>query len=471
MDTWLKAALDHLPRWLDHQLRHTQQPGLSLAVVQHGKPVLTAAFGHADASRGVALTPQHRFRVASHSKTFTAAAVMKLREQGRLRLDDAAGRFVAGLHPQLARATLAQLLSHTAGLVRDGGDAGQWAERRPFLDDAELRADLALAPVLDANTRFKYSNHGFGLLGLVIEAVTGEPYTDWVAREIVAASGLADTLPDVPDSTGTAGAATAQALAALNLASGHSALWPAGRRLVVPATMSTRALAAATGFVSTASDLARFFHSLSPQARKSVLSVDSRRELTRRQWCEPHATAPRWYGQGCMQGTLGAWDWFGHTGGFPGTLSRTCCVPAQGLALSLLTNAADGLAQAWTDGALHLLQAFERHGAPSRTTAGWTGRWWGLWGAMDLLPMADKVLVANPSLANPVQDASEITPEGRGRDGTLRGRITLANGYGSHGEAAALEHDGRGRPVAFQLGGTRLLSEAAAAKELVKRYG
>lgn len=463
MDTWLKAALDHLPRWLDHQLRHTQQPGLSLAVVLHGKPVLTAAFGQADATRGVALTPQHRFRVASHSKTFTAAAVMKLREQGRLRLDDAAGRWVAGLHPQLARATLAQLLSHTAGVVRDGGDAGQWAERRPFLNDAELRADLALAPVLDANTRFKYSNHGFGLLGLVIEAVTGEPYADWVAREIVAASGLADTWPDVPK-----GAAERQAL---NLASGHSALWPAGRRLAVPATMSTHALASATGFVSTASDLARFFHSLSPLARKSVLSVDSRRELTRRQWCEPHATAPRWYGQGCMQGTLGSWDWFGHTGGFPGTLSRTCCVPAQGLALSLLTNAADGLAQAWTDGALHLLQAFERHGAPTRGAAAWAGRWWGLWGAMDLLPMGGKVLVSNPSLANPVQDASEITPEGRRRNGTLHGRITLANGYGSHGEAAALEHDTRGRPAVFQLGGTRLLPEAAAAKELVKRYG
>lgn len=466
MDAWLAAALDYLPQWLAHQLRVTEQPGLSIAVVHRGRPVLAQAFGHADAQAGVRLTPKHVFRVASHSKAFTAAAVMKLREQGRLQLDDPVGRHVPGLHPQVAAATLAQLLSHSAGLVRDGADAGQWVERRPFLDEAELRADLAAGPVLDANVRFKYSNHGYGLVGLAIEAITGEAYARWVAREIVAASGLADTLPDVP----------AHGLPRrLKLASGHSAKWPLGRRLVVQAAMSTRALAAATGFIGTASDLARFFASLSPTARDSVLSVASRREMTRRQWLEPHATAPRWYGLGTMQGTLGspgqAWDWFGHTGGFPGTLTRTVCVPAQDLAVSLLTNAADGPAQAWADGTLHLLQAFAKHGAPTRRAAAWSGRWWSLWGAVDLLPMHDKVLVANPALANPVQDAPEIAELRRSRQGIEQGRIVLANGYASHGEPSALQRDAAGRPLQLQLGGSRLTPEAAAAKELQRRYG
>lgn len=466
MEAWLAAALDHLPRWLEHQLRVTEQPGLSIAVVHHGRPLLAAAFGHADLAQGVKLTPRHAFRVASHSKAFTAAAVMKLREQGRLQLDDPVGRHLPGLHPQVAAATLAQLLSHSAGLVRDGADAGQWVERRPFLDEAELRADLAAGPVLDANVRFKYSNHGYGLLGLAIEAVSGEPWARWVAREIVAASGLADTWPDMP-----AGGLPRR----LKLASGHSGKWPLGRRLAIPAAMPTHALAAATGFVATASDLARFFASLSPTARDSVLSVASRREMTRRQWLEPHATAPRWYGLGTMQGTLGApgqgWDWFGHTGGFAGTLTRTVCVPAQELAVSLLTNAADGLAQAWTDGTLHLLQAFARHGAPTRRSAAWSGRWWSLWGAVDLLPMRDKVLVANPALANPVQDAPEIAELRRDRRGVETGRIVLANGYAAHGEPAALQRDARGRAQHLQLGGTRLTPEAAAAKELQARYG
>ena len=175
MDKWLSAAIDYIPRWIEHQMRVTEQPGCAIAIAHKGKLVLEQAFGHADLAAGTALTPQHRFRVASHSKSFTAAGVLKLREQGRVMLDDRVGRFVAGLAPSVATAAIGQLLSHTAGLVRDGTDAGQWSDRRAFLDEAELRADLAAGPVIDAGTRFKYSNHGFGLVGLAIEAITGEP--------------------------------------------------------------------------------------------------------------------------------------------------------------------------------------------------------------------------------------------------------------------------------------------------------
>src|SRR5207253_3514038 len=133
------------------------QPGMVVAIAHKGRVILEEAYGSADLSRGIELTPRHRFRVASHSKSFTASAIMKLREQGKLRLDDPVGRYVPKLHPAVARATVAQLLSHTSGIIRDGADTGQWVDRRPFRNAAELRADLAEAPILDANTRFKYS--------------------------------------------------------------------------------------------------------------------------------------------------------------------------------------------------------------------------------------------------------------------------------------------------------------------------
>lgn len=470
MEKWLAAALDYLPRWLEHQMRLTEQPGCAVALAHRGKPLLHQAFGHADLPAGQALTTKHVFRVASHSKLFTAVAVMKLREAGKLSLDDPVGRHVEGLHPQVAETTLALLLSHSAGLVRDGADAGQWLERRPFHDEAALRADLQAGLTLDANSRFKYSNHGYGLLGLAIESITGEAFGDWVAREVVAASGLQNTWPDAP-----AHAARSAATQPAPLTSGHSSKLPLGRRVAIPAAMSTRALAAATGFVSNAEDLVRFVGSLSPQAKRSVLSVASRRELMLRRWRDPHATLERWYGLGVMSGPHnglhGAWDWFGHTGGFPGTLTRTACVPAQELTVSVLTNAADGLCYPWTDGVLHILQAFAKFGAPSRRTAGWTGRWWTLWGSSDLLPVADRVLVANPALTTPLQDASQITPGRSRRDGTLTGQITLANGFASHGEPAALEHDAAGRPAVLQLGGTRLKPERETVRELTRRYG
>ena len=471
------AGLAYLPRWLAHQLRVTEQPGCSVAVAHHGHVLAEFALGHS--GNGQKLTPRHRFRVASHSKTFTAVAVLKLREQGRLTLDDAVGQHVAGLHPEVAVATLAQLLSHSAGLVRDGADAGQWSDRRPFLDEAALRADLAGGPVLAANTRFKYSNHGYGLLGLAIAAITGEPYNTWVLREVVQASGLKHTVPDM--------ALWPQAVPDVNFAQGHSAKWPLGRRLAIPGQNPTHALAAATGFVSTAADLARFYASLAPEAEqgvlksalKGVLNQASRRELVRRQWRDPYGSVERWYGLGTLSGSTPGggpeWDHFGHTGGFQGTLSRTVCVPAVGLSISILSNAADGLAGVWVDGALQILRTAALHGAPTPRTAAWHGRWWGLWGASDLLPLGERVFVANPGLANPLQDAPQIEPAAepntRAIAATRHGHFVLAGGFASHGEPVRLEHDARGRATSLWLGGTRLQTEAQTTRELARRYG
>lgn len=458
-ERWLAGALDYLPRWIEWQMRVHRQPGCAMAVWHKGRPVLEQAFGHADLSRSIALTPAHRFRVASHSKTFTAAGMLRLREMGRLRLDQPVGDFLADLHPDVARVTLAQLLSHSAGLVRDGRDAGQWQDRRPFLDAAAIRADLQQGTAIAPNSRFKYSNHGYGLLGMVIEAVTGAPYADWIARAVVAPSGLADTQPDAPVDDGKP------------LARGHSSAVLTGRRQVIPGENPTHALASATGFVSTASDLARFFGSLSPLARASVLSPDSRREMARRQWRDPHASLERWYGLGTISGTLAGWDWFGHSGGFQGHITRTVVVPAQQLSVSVLTNASDGMSHAWLDGALYVLSRFAQDGAPARRLARWHGRWCSLWGAFDLLPVGkDTVLVANPALANPLQDASEIAPGRIGRDGTAHGTVRLANGYANHGEPVRLSAARPGRPATLWLGGNQLVPEAAARRELARRY-
>ena len=454
MATWLDAALDYIPLWLEHQRRQGELPGCVLAVAARGQLRFERAFGLADLGTGEALTPRHRFRVASHSKSFTAAAILKLREQGKLRLDDPVGWHVEGLHPEIAAATLSQLLSHSAGLVRDGAEAGQWVDRRPFLNEAELRADLAGGPTIPGGTRFKYSNHGFGLLGMVIEAATGEPYGQWIRREIVEAAGLAETEPDMP-----AGGAPP-------FTRGHSGKLPLDRRVVVPGENPTNALAAATGFVSTAADLARFFGLLDPETETSLLTPASRREMIRSQWSEAHSVLKRRYGLGIVSGEIGDWSWFGHSGGFQGYITRTLTVPGQGLTLSILTNAADGPAQVWGDGIVKILQAFAKHGAPTDRVADWTGRWWSFWGALDLVPLGSKVVVAVPGQNNPFQDASEIAVTGPDA-----GRITLAGSFASHGEPVRRECGADGAVSAVILGGSRLLPEPALVQELTERYG
>jgi CubicO group peptidase (beta-lactamase class C family) len=453
MDKWLAAALQYVPDWLAFQMRLSEQPGCIIAVTHRDQIVLEQAFGSADLSKNEKLTPRHRFRIASHSKSFTAAGVMKLRERGRIKLDDPAGQYVTGLHRQIAAATIGQVLSHSAGITRDGHDAGYFSDRRPFPVDAELRRDLKLAPVIEANTRFKYSNHGFGLLGLLIEAVTGEPYRKWIQREIVHAAGLTETEPDMP------------IRGRVPFAKGHSTKVPLGRRMVIPGDNPLNALAPAGGFVSTAKDVARYFAQLSPGAQQSILSVASRREMVRRHWRNPHSSLEGYYGLGTISGTFHGWDWFGHSGGLHGYISRTCVLPRQELTIVLFTNATDGWAGYWLDGVMHILRAFAARGAPSRRVRDWTGRWWSTWGAIDLVPMGEIVLGANPHTVNPFADATELQVTGRDN-----AKMAQAGGYQSHGETVRRIRGKSGSVEQLWWAANRLLPERRLAAEMVRRY-
>lgn len=454
MEGWLRAALDYLPGWIGHQRELRGQPGCVLAVARGGEVVLEQGFGLADLGTGEAMTPRHRFRVASHSKSFTAAGLLRLREQGRIALDDAVGKHVPGLHPEVASVTLAQLLSHSAGLTRDGTVQGAFSDQRPFATREEMLADLAGGPRIPPNTRFKYSNHGFALAGMAAEAVTGLAWPEWIRREVLEPFGLGETLPDAPVPPGTP------------FSRGHTGPFPAGRRLVIPGENPCHGIAPAAGVVSTAGDLVRFFAQLSPDAARSPLSVASRREMARRQWRNPQTGPELWYGLGTISGVLpGGPEWFGHSGRLQGYVSRTAVVPAWDVSVSVLVNGIDALAEFLVDGCLQVLLALSKRGAPAERLKDWTGRWWTQWGPTDLLPAGDRVLMALPALLNPVFDASEIEAEGDA------GRIVSAAGFANHGEPIRLLRGADGRVEAVELGGTRMLPEAAMAAEMARLYG
>jgi D-alanyl-D-alanine carboxypeptidase len=455
--SWLSAALDYIPRWLDYQMAMLEQPGAVLAVAHKGTIINEQAFGVANVTTGETLTPRHRFRVASHSKTFTAAGVMKLREAGKLSLDDRAGRYVAGLHDSVGQATIAQLLSHSAGITRDGPDGGQFAERKPFLSLAELKADLARPQPLGTSETFKYSNHGIALAGHIIEVVTGESYGTWITREVLAPLGLSETVPDM----------TMLSTPRPEFTMGHTTKLPYGQRLVVPGMAAGNAMAAATGFASTARDLVCFFGSLSPTAETSILSPASRREMSRRHWRDKYSGIERYYGLGTIIGPVGPWSWFGHSGGWPGTLSRTSVLPDHDITISILTNAVDGPSQPWMEGIIHILKTFEARGAPDSMSADWTGRWWGLWGASDLVPVGHgKVLVAVPAQPIPFFDATVIDVTGRDA-----GLVTEAQAFGDLGEPVRRERNPDGRVSEVWIGGKQQLGETAFTSEVQARYG
>jgi D-alanyl-D-alanine carboxypeptidase len=180
----------------------------------------------------------------------------------------------------------------------------------------------------------------------------------------------------------------------------------------------------------------------------------------------PDTTFDVQYGLGTMSGGAGEWEWFGHSGGLLGYVSRTIVLPKQDLAISLLVNSVDGLAWPWLDGIISILRAWAKRGAAADAVRGWQGRWWSAWGCVDLLPMGDRVLVAVPALFDPVGDAQEI--EVTGPD---TGKVVRADGFGNYGESVRLVRDASGTVTEYWLMGTRLVPEAVLAEELQSRYG
>ena len=452
---WLQPALDYIPRWLGFQLERHQHVGCAVAIAQGQDLVAEFALGTADLSTGKRLTPRHRFRIASHSKSFTAAGVMLLREQGKVGLDDPIGRHVSGLHKDLAKARVGELLSHGAGVIRDGEDSGQFLDRRPFLSRDELRADLARKQPLAPGLQLKYSNHGYGLLGLMIEEISGTDYPAWITRHVIGAAGLSETVPDMPQLPRSA-----------PIAKGHSTEFPFGQRLIVPGDNVCHAIAPAGGFVSTASDVARFFAQLAPDSRKSVLSAASRREMMQRRWRDPCSTLESYYGYGTMMNGPGPKEWHGHTGGLQGFVSRTSRFAESGFTITVLCNSQDGWSYQWVDGIHSVLSAFQQHGAPARKHAAWSGRWWSMWGASDLVPMGKVVLQVAPAMSMPF-DGTNTELSISGKD---RGLIAKTSGYNSPGQAVRLVRDRKGHPAELWMGGTKLLPKEAMVAEARQRY-
>ncbi len=360
MTKWLNNAIRYVDEWLGFQMRLTRQPGCVLAFANKGRLIFEKAYGHADVVHRRRMTPRHRFRVASHSKSFTAAAILRLKEEGKLRLDDLAGTYVEGLHPSVARVTLSQLLSHGAGVVRDGRDAGQWSDERAFADRTELRAALAEPLVIPPDSRMKYSNHGFGLLGLVIESVTGETYGSWITRNIVRTSGLRETTPDMPVARGTP------------LARGHGSHLPLDRRVVIPPT-----IARVAWHRRPASSRRRAIWPVSSQALIPTPGGVSSRPKARRamihwQWRDPHSSDDGGYGLGMCLGFFGGLEWAGHGGAFQGVRSCTVMLPGSGLCFSVLANATDGLAEPWAEGIVRILRVFRDNPLPGPSARSWT---------------------------------------------------------------------------------------------------
>ncbi len=185
------AAIDRI--FADYAL-DVHAPGLAYGIVAGGRLIHRRGFGVQDLRAKRRVTADTRFRIASMTKAFTALSILALRDDGKLRLDDLAEKYIAEMRrwkyptSDSPRIRVRDLLNHTSGFVTDD----PWGDRQQELPDAEFTRLLkdgvrfSSAPGL----QFEYANLGYALLGRIITNVTGRPYAEHIAHTLLAPLGM-----------------------------------------------------------------------------------------------------------------------------------------------------------------------------------------------------------------------------------------------------------------------------------------
>lgn len=286
-----------------------------VAVARAGTPIFSGAFGHADLSWGVEHEARSRFNVASLTKQFTAALVLRLAQEGKVTLGDSLGIFLPESPPAWHTITLEQMISHRAGFGTPRLDDFPRGVAVPYSSE-ELVSLFYDRPLLfDPGDDWAYSNIGYYILGLVVERVTGLSYGEALNRYILIPAQLTETGIQTHDRI------------VPRLANGYRD-GPFGRR---PAQYLDWSLPYAAGAVySTGPDLLRWEAAL---ATETVLSGHWRRRLFE---AKPGDYAFGWFVR--REGGRERWH---HGGSNPGFASYIARFPADRGLIIILSNLED----------------------------------------------------------------------------------------------------------------------------------
>ena len=182
----LAQAPATLPSRLHAIMRDFDAQGFSgvVLVERQGTVEFLEAYGYADRRQKIRNTPDTRFEMASITKPFTAAAILKLQDQGKLKTSDLIDRYIGPLPPPKNLATIHHLTLHQAGLVVKGAVLSS-DSREDF-----LRGVRTTPAESKPGDQYRYTNVGYGVLGAIIEIVSGTNYNDYVRNEILLPLGL-----------------------------------------------------------------------------------------------------------------------------------------------------------------------------------------------------------------------------------------------------------------------------------------
>jgi len=302
-------------------VKENRLPGAAAGVVVGDELVWSGGYGFADVETKRPHDAQTLFRIASITKTFTATAILQLRDEGKLHLDDPA---VAHL-PELGDAqspfglietvTLRRMLSHESGLMGDPPGARYFHDVYESSPVANLARATEIGTRIPPNLQQKYSNLAFQLLGEVVARVSGRPFVEVIQERILDPLGMTST-----------GFAPLSAELEARRAVGYWPRWLSDT--FVPAVGLAEFAAAEGGLQSCVADVATWLSAQfpmedAPDGHRTVLSDATLREMHRPRYLEGDTWEEAWC-IGWYAVRTGDTVWVQHSGGLPGFITNAC---------------------------------------------------------------------------------------------------------------------------------------------------
>lgn len=298
-----KDTLKFIDAWLSINWRADNLPGLSVGIVEDKKPVFSKGYGFANIKTKKPITDKTLFRIASISKVFTAIAILQLEEKKKLKISDPVSKhlpsFQSKANSRLDKITIKDLLIHTSKLTRDGQGL-QW-DTDKYPNDKMLLAELEKpAHFFKSKHKFKYSNFGYSILGLIIEAVSKQTYESYIQQNIIKPLNMLQTTSSINKKV------------VMQLATGYSKDF-LGAKITQFKHPHTHAMAAATGVSSNINDLNKFALAILNQSPKLLKPQTWKRAFVQQWIYEKQKRNLLMFSFGTGKSTT-----WGHGGGFQG---------------------------------------------------------------------------------------------------------------------------------------------------------
>lgn len=314
-----KSAIAQASKLITDTMAVLKVPGSAIAVMKDGKLIWSAGFGYADLEQQVRAGPKTVFRVGSISKSLTSVAIGRLIEEGKLDLDAPVQRYVPSFPRKQWPITVRQAAGHLAGIRHY--NPGEFESTRHYptvLEGLSIFQDDSL--LFEPGTKFSYSSYGWNLVSAVIEGASGEPFLDYMRKNVFLKAGMLATVPEYADSIIPWRA--------------HNYVRGPDQQVLNAQYVDNSYKWAGGGFLSTSEDLVRFGESL----RTGTLLKPETVQLL---WTSLKLNDGKetGYGIGWSVNTdAQGHRYVGHTGGSMGATSHLRIYPDDGLVIVLLVN-------------------------------------------------------------------------------------------------------------------------------------